>query len=97
MAGGRRSAEDMRHQLSFDQMARKCRVQNGMLIMRVGAQGRVVLGPRGDPGTVDGSAPFAVVREGPDPKTVLSKFYRVPVTVEPGQNNVAFTYIAEDY
>jgi len=96
MAGKGESAEDMRHQLSFGQMARECRVQGGVLTMRVGVQGRVVLGPKGTAGTVEAPLRFAVVREGPEPKTVLSKFYRVPVAVEPGQNNVAFTYVAED-
>jgi hypothetical protein len=39
--------------------------------------------------------PLAVVREGPQPKTVVTKFKRISVTVAPGQTHVQFVDIEE--
>jgi hypothetical protein len=64
--------------------------------MRVGVQGRVIVGPAGAPNQVDVPLRYAVVREGVDPKTIVSKFRRVPVALPPGATNVAFTDIEED-
>jgi hypothetical protein len=36
------------------------------------------------------------VREGPEPKTVLSKFSKVPVTIPEGSPNVIFTHVDGD-
>src|SRR5271165_4826655 len=61
------TAGDLRYQLSFGQTARECRVQDGNLFIKVGVQGRVILGPFGAPGPVDVPLRYAVVREGPEP------------------------------
>ena len=37
----------------------------------------------------------ALVREGVEPRTVWTKLYRVPVTVSPGETNVAFVQVEE--
>src|SRR5881396_2853378 len=47
------TAGDLRYQLSFGQTARECAVQGGNLSIKVGVQGRVILGPMGGPGKVD--------------------------------------------
>src|ERR1700730_4310338 len=48
------TAGDLRYQLSFGQTARECRVQDGTMSIKVGVQGRVILGPFGTPGSGDG-------------------------------------------
>ena len=63
-----------------------------MVSMQVGVQGRVILGPAGAPGTVDVPMRFAVVHEGPTPKTIVTKLDRVPVTIPPDDANVLFTH-----
>jgi hypothetical protein len=63
--------------------------------MRVGVQGRVIVGPAGAPNQVDVPLRYAVVREGVEPKTIVSKFRRVPVSLG-GATNVMFTDIEED-
>ena len=63
--------------------------------MRVGVQGRVVLGPAGTSGTLELPLRYAVVQEGGEPKTLYTKLYRVPVGIGEGQPNVAFTHIEE--
>jgi len=89
------TAGDLRYQLSFGQTARECAVQGATLIIKVGVQGRVILGPMGSPGQVEVPLRYAVVREGPQPKTVVTKFKRIAVTVAPGQTHVQFVDIEE--
>jgi hypothetical protein len=89
------SAMQLRYQVSVGQMARECANIAGNLSIKVGVQGRVVLGPAGTPGTLEIPVRYALVEEGPQPKTVYSKLYRVPVSIGEGQPNVAFTHIEE--
>src|SRR5262249_39487523 len=49
----------------------------------------------GSPGQVEVPLRYAVVREGPQPKTVVTKFKRIAVTVAPGQTHVQFVDIEE--
>jgi hypothetical protein len=86
---------DLRYQLSFAQTARECLVQPGTLTMKVGVQGRVILGPAGGPGPVEIPLRYAVVREGPEPKTIVTRFKRLQVTVGPTDVNLPFTDIED--
>src|SRR4030095_12110333 len=74
-----------RYQVTIAQTARECAALGGVMTMKVGVQGRVLLGPAGGPGQVDIPLRMAVVQEGPAPKTIVSKFYRLAVAVPPGQ------------
>ena len=87
------TAGDLRYQLSFAQTARECTVQAGTMTIKVGVQGRIILGPAGAPGAVDVPLRYAVVREGPDPKTVVTRFKRMQVNVGAEESNLAFTDI----
>jgi hypothetical protein len=89
------TAGDLRYQLSFGQTARECRVQDGTMSIKVGVQGRVILGPFGTPGLVDVPLRYAVVREGPEPRTIATKFKRTGATIAPGQTHVQFVDIEE--
>ena len=82
------SAMQLRYQVSVAQTARECSSAGGNLIIRVGVQGRIVLGPAGTSGTLEMPLRYAVVQEGPQPKTVYTKLYRVPVSIAEGQSNV---------
>jgi hypothetical protein len=90
------SAMQLRYQVSIGQMARECAKVGNMLNIKVGMQGRVVLGPAGTPGTIEVPVRYALVEEGPQPKTIYSKLYRVPVSIAEGQSSVAFTHIEEE-
>jgi hypothetical protein len=89
------TAGDLRYQFSFGQTARECAVQGANLSIKIGVQGRVILGPMGGPGQVDVPVRYAVVREGPQPKTVITKFKRISVIVPPAQTHVQFVDIEE--
>src|SRR5215468_7300924 len=90
------SATNLRYQASFSQTARECRLAAGTVTMKVGMQGRVILGPFGGPGTMDVPLRYVVVHEGVTPKTIWSKLYRVKVEIPPSQTNVPFTHIIDD-
>jgi hypothetical protein len=89
------SAMQLRYQISVGQTARECASVAGNLNVKVGIQGRVVLGPAGTSGTVEIPVRYALVEEGPQPKTIYSKLYRVPVIIGEGLPSVAFTHIEE--
>jgi hypothetical protein len=90
------SALGQRYQLSLNDTARECKVAGPMLTMKVGVRGRVIVGPAGGPGQVDVPVRFAVVREGVDPKTIVTKFQRIGVTVAPGEPHTAFSIVEDD-
>ncbi len=92
---GPATAGDLRYQLSFGQTARECTVQSGTMSIKVGVQGRVILGPMGGPGQVDIPLRYAVVREGPEPRTIITKFKRFPVTIAPDQTHLQFVDVEE--
>ncbi|MEA2877883.1 MAG: hypothetical protein QOF14_3079 [Hyphomicrobiales bacterium] len=85
-----------RYQVSIAQTARECAALGGVMTMKVGVQGRVLLGPSGGPGQVDIPLRMAVVQEGPAPKTVVTRFYKLAVAVGPGQVSVPFTHVEQD-
>lgn len=88
-------AMQLRYQISVAQTARECANVAGNLNIKVGVQGRVVLGPAGGPGSIEVPVRYAIVEEGPQPKTIYSKLYRVPVIIADGQPSVSFTHIEE--
>ena len=74
---GEPSALDLRYQGTIVRTARECRVSAGIMTMKVGIEGRVITGPAGGPGTVDVPLRIAVVQEGINPKTIVSKFVHI--------------------
>ena len=86
---------NLRFQASVSQTARECAVSAGNMTMRVGIQGRVILGPAGMPGKVEVPMRLALVREGVEPRTIWTKLYRVPVTISAGETNVPFVQVEE--
>ncbi len=86
----------LRYQGNFSQTARSCSRSGSTLTIKLGVQGRIILGPGGGPGQVDVPLRFALVEEGVQPKTIWTKFYKVPVVIADGQPSVTFTHIEDD-
>src|SRR5262249_62403716 len=63
---------------------------------KVGIGGRVILGPAGTPGEVKLPVRLAVVKEGLNPQVIWTKFYMVPVTLQPGAPFATFVHVEED-
>jgi hypothetical protein len=89
------TGSDLRYQLSIGQTARECRVQDGSMSIKVGVQGRILLGPLGTPGSVDIPLRYAVVREGPEPRLIVTKFKRIGATIAADQTHIQFVDIEE--
>jgi hypothetical protein len=95
-AGAEPNPTNVRYQVTISQMARECAVLGATMTIKVGIQGRIILGPAGGPGNVDIPLRLALVQEGVEPKTIWTKLYRVPVTVPEGQTNIPFVHVEED-
>jgi len=93
---GANEAMALKYQGSFVRAARECAVVNNQMVMKVGVQGRIVVGPAGGPGQVEVPLRIAVV-DAPavGSKTVVTKLIRIPVTIASSDGNTAFTHIEE--
>ena len=94
--GGEGSALGLRYQGNFVQTARECQLGGGQLTIKVGVQGRIVVGPAGAPGQITIPLRYALVREGQEQKTIWTKLFMVPVAVPGGQLNVPFIHVEEE-
>jgi hypothetical protein len=90
------SALSLKYQASFLQAARECIVSGGNLTIKVGVQGRIVVGPAGSAGTVNVPLRYALVREGLQPQTLWTKFFIVPVVIPAGQLNLPWIHVEEE-
>jgi hypothetical protein len=94
--GAEATPMNTRYQVTIAQTARECAALGGVMTMKVGVQGRVLLGPAGGPGRVDVPLRVAVVHDGANPKPIISKLYRLAVDVPPGQTQVPFVHVEQD-
>jgi hypothetical protein len=92
---GEAAATNLRYQATIAQMARECAFGDATLTIKVGVQGRILLGPAGGPGQLDVPLRMALVHEGPEPRTLWTKLQKIRVNVPPGQTNVTFTHVEE--
>lgn len=93
---GSNEAMSLKYQGTFVRAARDCSVVGGQMVMRVGVQGRLVVGPAGGPGQIEVPLRIAVVSAPlTAPKTVATKLIRIPVSIGAGDGTVDFTHIEE--
>jgi hypothetical protein len=92
---GDKSALAVKYQGSFVRAARDCAIVEGNMSIKVGVEGRIVLGPGGAPGEVKVPLRFAVVQETTaGMRAITTKFVVVPVNV--GANgNTLFTHVED--
>jgi hypothetical protein len=93
---GEPAALDVRYQGNILRTARECHLAGNIMTMKVGIEGRIITGPAGGPGNVDVPLRIAVVQEGTNQKTILSKFARETVTINNAVDRVTFTHIDPD-
>lgn len=93
-AGGRVGEQGaMRNQISLVNFARECRPRpDGSVVVKVGVQGRALLGPGGSPGTFATSVHFAV-KVGD--RMIMDRVQRVSVTVPAGETQGSFTVVQD--
>jgi hypothetical protein len=93
---GENEAMALKYQGTFVRAARECAVVGTQMVMKVGVEGRIIVGPAGGPGQVNVPLRFAVV-EAPSAgsKTIATKLVLIPVTIGPNDGYVTFTHIEE--
>jgi hypothetical protein len=90
------AATNVRYQGSLGQLVRECAILGETMTMRVGVEGRLLVGPKGGPGAVKVPLRMALVAEGPQPRSLWSKFYNVDVSVPPGASQAVFSVVEDD-
>jgi hypothetical protein len=96
-APGEPSALSLRYQASFVRAARECIVKGQDVTIKVGVQGRIILGPAGGAGDVKIPLRYALVWEDlGHTKMIWSKLYVIPVSVGAQQANVDFKHVEDD-
>jgi hypothetical protein len=94
-SGQEATATDLRFQGTIVRYARDCTRVEGQINARIGIEGRVIVGPAGAPPSVNLPIRVAVVQEGVQPKTIMTKLYNTPVDLS-GRENAPFSFVAED-
>ncbi|HVX71592.1 MAG TPA: hypothetical protein VHB19_02200 [Devosia sp.] len=94
---------DLQYQAVIDKQSRNCTVSNGLITVKMGVVGRLMLGPAGNQQSVDLPLRFAVERG--DSTPLYSELYQIPVAVTPPAqagdfvkvvDNVQIPYVAGD-
>ena len=95
-AGGKpATGNDVSFQATITRTARSCDLANGQISVKIGIQGRVIVGPAGAPAAVDVPLRVAVVQEGVTPKTIATKVYQTNVQIG-SETSVPFSLVGED-
>lgn len=91
------SGGGLRYQGSISNLARECAISEATrtMTMKVGIEGRVLLGDKGTPGAVNVPIRIAVVQEGPSPKTIQTKFFNVPVNIPADEGQITFSVVED--
>ena len=93
-ASGEETNANVKYQYSMGDVVRECSRDGTQLVVKVGIAGRVLLGPAGAPGSF--TAPVRItVRNDNTQKPEASKFYQVPVTIQPGGSQADFNLVSD--
>ena len=92
--GDDRTNANVRYQFSIINFARDCQIVDKQYQMKVGVEGRVLLGPVGAPGTYPAPIRIVVVSRA-DASATVSKLYQVPASVAEGQLEGPFTLVTD--
>ena len=84
----------VKYQYSMGDVARECSRAGNQIMIKVGVEGRVLLGPVGQPGNFNVPIRIAVRRES-DQKPAVGKLYQVPANISFGQTQGDFSLVSE--
>jgi hypothetical protein len=86
-------SSSLRHQISITNVARECTATGGGgFRLKVGAEGRILIGPAGSPGTYGATLTTQVLR---GTTVVARRASRVGGTIPSGQGGVDFVHVEE--
>ncbi len=86
-------ARALNYQAVIDKQSRNCVVSNGLITVKMGVVGRLLLGPLGNQGEFTLPLRFAVERDG---TAVFSQKYDIPVNVTPPSQSEEFVKVVEN-
>jgi hypothetical protein len=93
-AGGRAgNPQDLHYQIDFERQTRNCVVSNGLITVKMGVVGRVLLGPSGKETSVTVPLRFSVERDG---TAVFSEKYSIPVAINPPAQSAEFVKVVDN-
>lgn len=94
---GDNAAMSLKYQGTFARAARQCSVAGGQMTMKVGVEGRIILGPAGGPGQVDVPLRIAVVDQSPaGMKPIVTKLIHIPVAIQSASDTPTFAHVEDD-
>lgn len=85
--------KDLNYQAIIDKQSRNCVVSNGLITVKMGMVGRLLLGPAGNQTNVDVPVRFTVERDG---VALFSEKYQIPVTITPPNQSEEFVKVVEN-
>lgn len=93
-SGGRTgNPEDLHWQAELEKETRNCVVSNGLITVKMGVSGRVLLGPAGKETSVNVPLRFSVQRNG---TAVFSEKYAIPVQIAPPAQSAEFVKVVDN-
>lgn len=85
--------KDLNYQALIDKQSRNCVVSNGLITVKMGMAGRVLLGPSGTETKVDVPVRFSVER---DDVPLYSEKYQVSVAIPPPAQSAEFVKVVDN-
>ena len=85
--------KDLQYQAVIDKQSRNCVVSNGLITVKMGVVGRLMLGPSGNQQSVNLPLRFVVER---DTAPLFSELYQIPVTVQPSTQSSDFVKVVDN-
>jgi hypothetical protein len=85
--------QDLHYQAEIEKQTRNCVVSNGLITVKMGVIGRVLLGPAGKETSVNVPLRFAVERNG---TAVFSDKYVIPVAITPPAQSQEFVKVVDN-
>ena len=94
MAPGGTGNQNLKYQYSLLNVGRECAVSGDRVTIKVGADGRVLLGPAGAAGRFDVPLRVAVFSEAQH-RAVESRLFTIPVSLNAGQASAPFDFVSQ--
>lgn len=85
--------KDLNYQAIIDKQSRNCVVSNGLITVKMGMVGRVLIGPAGTQTSVDVPLRFTVER---DNVPMFTEKYSIPVTINQATQSAEFVKVVEN-
>jgi len=93
-AGTDQTNGNVRYQFSMGDVARDCTRSGDQILLKVGVEGRVLLGPAGNAGSFTVPVRIAV-RHDSDGKAAATKLYQVPASIAAGADAATFQVVSD--